>query len=192
MWRNSATRYGTIAQLLHWGIVFLLCVQVVLAEIAEDLPLGLQKLVVLSRHKSFGITILSLALLRLAWRWLSRPPPLPTGMTPLERALARLTHWGFYVLLFSLPLSGWLMSSAANFPVSYFGLLTLPDLIGPDKDLVEQLKDVHELIGKVLFAAIGLHVAAALKHHFFNKDDVLWRMLPGRDHSLDGQQDVRK
>lgn len=180
MWRNSTTRYGAIAQLFHWAIVLLVGVQVVLAEIAEDLPLGLQKLGVLARHKSFGITILSLALLRLAWRRLSPPPTLPPQMRPYERALANLTHWGFYVFLICLPLSGWLMSSAANFPVSYFGLLTLPDLISPDKELVEPIKNLHELLGKLLFATIAIHVAAALKHHFFDRDDVLRRMLPGK------------
>ena len=180
MWRNSATRYGGIAQLFHWVVVVLIAVQVVLAEIAEDLPLGLEKLAALARHKSFGMTILGLIVLRLSWRLLNPPPPLPSHMKPYESGLARLTHWVFYALLVCIPVSGWLMSSAANFPVSYFGLLTFPDLIGPDKEAVERLKEIHELLGKLLFVTIALHVAAALKHHFVDGDDVLRRMLPGR------------
>lgn len=179
MWRNSSTRYGAVAQLLHWLIVVLVGVQITLAKIAEGLPLGIEKLGVLARHKSFGVTIFGLAFIRLMWRWWSPPPALPAHMKTYEMRLARLTHRGFYVLLFCLPISGWLMSSAANFPVSYFGLFTLPDLIDPDKTLVPKLKLVHEGFGILLFATIALHIVGALKHHFVDRDNVLRRMLPG-------------
>ena len=178
MWKNSAVRYGIVAKSLHWAVAVLIALQIILAEIAEDLPLGLEKLAIVSRHKSFGMTVLALVLLRLTWRLINPPPPLPQ-MRAYESVLAKMTHWGFYVLLVALPISGWLMSSAANFSVSYFGLFTFPDLIEPDKETVEQLKDLHELIGKLLMATIVLHAAAALKHHFVDRDDVLRRMLPG-------------
>jgi cytochrome b561 len=116
--------------------------------------------------------------LRLLWRLKNPAPELPSGMTPLERRLARGTHIAFYVLLFAMPLTGWLMSSAKNYSVSWFGLFTWPDLIGKNEHAFDLLRSTHHLLGKVLFAIAVLHILAALKHHFWNKDDVLRRMLP--------------
>jgi cytochrome b561 len=177
--RNSSVRYGSVAQFLHWAIVVLLIVQVTLGKIAHELPVGLDRLVMMARHKSFGITILGLALVRLAWRWIDRPPP-PPPMPRWQEIAARLNHWALYALLFALPLTGWLMSSASNRPVSWFGLAQLPDFIGPDAGLKELFEEVHETLVNVLFVLAGLHVAAALKHQFIDRDGLLWRMLPGR------------
>jgi cytochrome b561 len=177
--RNSPVRYGSVAQFLHWAIVVLLVVQVTLGKIAHELPLGLERLVMIARHKSVGITILGLALVRLAWRWIDRPPP-PPPMPRWQELAARLNHGALYALLFALPLTGWLMSSAANRPASWFGLLQLPDFIAPDPGLKELFMEVHELLVNVLFVLAGLHVAAALKHQFIDRDGLLQRMLPGR------------
>ena len=176
--RNSPVRYGSVAQALHWAVVALLVVQVTLGKIADDLPLGLEKLAVLARHKSFGITILGIAVLRLAWRLIDRPPPLPP-MPRWQRAAAHLSHWGLYALLFALPISGWLMSSASNFPVSWFNRVQLPDLVGPDPALKERFHDLHHLFIYALYGLVGIHVAAALKHQFLDRDGLLMRMLPG-------------
>lgn len=177
--RNSALRYGIVAQSLHWAIVVLLIVQVTLGMIADELPLGLEKLALLARHKSFGITILGLAVIRLAWRWIDRPPP-PPPMPRWQQLAANLNHWALYALLFAMPLSGWMMSSASNYPVSWFGLAQLPDLVLPDRSLKEQLEEVHELLATILISLALLHVAAALKHQFFDRDGLLFRMLPWR------------
>ncbi len=171
-------RYTAIAQALHWIIAALIAVQFTLAWTADDLPLGMHKLALLARHKSFGMTVLMLAVLRLVWRLFNPAPPLPAGMTGIERFLARATHFAFYVLLFAMPLTGWLMSSAKNYSVSWFGLFTWPNLIGPNERSFQILKETHDLLSDVLFAIVILHVLAALKHHFWNKDDVLKRMLP--------------
>lgn len=176
--RESATRYGTVAQLFHWCIAALIVTQFVLANLADDLPVGMHKLALLARHKSFGMTVLMLALLRLLWRLKNPPPPLPAGMTSIEQRLARLTHGAFYVLLFAMPLSGWLMSSAKNYSVSWFGLFTWPNLISKSENAFKLLRGTHEILSDVLFAIAVLHILAALKHHFWNKDDVLLRMLP--------------
>jgi cytochrome b561 len=168
-----------VAQTLHWAIVILLIVQVTLGKIADELPLGLEKLVLLARHKSFGITILGLAVIRLAWRWIDRPPPLPP-MPRWQQLAAKLNHWALYTLLFAMPLSGWMMSSASNYPVSWFGLAQLPDLVAPDRSLKEQLEEVHELLATILISLALLHVAAALKHQFLDRDGLLFRMLPWR------------
>jgi cytochrome b561 len=178
--RNTSVRYGYVAQALHWVIVALLVVQVTLAKIAEGLPLGLEKLAVLARHKSFGITILGLAIVRLGWRLFNRPPAEPP-MPRWQFAVARLNHWALYALLFAMPITGWLMSSAHAYPVSWFGLVQLPDLVAPDEMLEERLEAVHETLAKLLIALVLLHVAAALKHQFVDRDGLLFRMLPWRD-----------
>ena len=174
---NTETRYGLVPQLLHWAVVVLIGVQYWLAERAEDLPLGMEKLATITRHKSVGITILLLALVRIAWRLLDRPPP-PPPMPAWQRNAAALAHWGLYALLFALPLTGWMMSSAANYPVSWFGLLQLPDLVMPSEELHEVLEEFHEALFVALLSLAGLHVLAALKHQFVDRDGLLSRMLP--------------
>jgi cytochrome b561 len=124
------------------------------------------------------MTILALAVLRLLWRLFNRPPELPTGMTAIEKTLARATHVLFYVFLFVMPLTGWMMSSAKNYSVSWFHQFTWPNLIGPNEQAFNLLRTTHDTLSWLLFALALLHILAALKHHFWNKDDVLRRMLP--------------
>ena len=176
--QTSPTRYSAVAQAFHWTIAALIVVQFVLANLQEDLPLGAHKLALLARHKSFGMTVLMLAVLRLLWRLKNPPPALPAEMRPIERQLARATHFAFYVLLFAMPLTGWLMSSAKNYSVSWFGLFTWPNLIAKNEAAFEALRTTHDLLSGALFAIAVLHILAALKHHFWNKDNVLLRMLP--------------
>lgn len=176
--RNSAERYGAVAQALHWLIVVLLVVQVTTALLADDMPVGLAKLTMLARHKSFGMTILMLAVLRVLWRIVTPAPALPANLKPYERRLARITHFALYALLFIMPLTGWVMSAAHNYPVSWFHLFTWPNPVAPDHELAETLEDVHETFAFVLGGVVTLHILAALKHRFVLKDDVLQRMLP--------------
>jgi cytochrome b561 len=176
--QNTKHRWGALSQLFHWTIVVLLIVQVTLAFMAEDLPNGLRKLTLLARHKSVGITILILVILRLIWRQLNQNPDLPGNLKPYERLAARFTHIALYVLLFAMPLSGWMMSSARGFPVSWFGFIQLPDLVPKSKPLYDFFIATHETLACVLAVVVALHVAGALKHHFIHKDDVLRRMLP--------------
>ena len=176
--RSSPTRYGAVAQLFHWLIAALIVAQFTLAYLADDLPIGIHKLALLARHKSFGMTVLMLAILRLLWRLKNPPPLLPSGMTPLERTLARATHIAFYVLLFAMPITGWLMSSAKNYSVSWFGLFNWPNLIAKNETAFDLLRSTHHILSYALFAIAVLHILAALKHHFWDKDDVLLRMLP--------------
>lgn len=177
--RNTPERYGSVAQTLHWLIVLLLVGQVAAGMIAEELPDGFDKLVLLARHKSVGITILGLASLRVAWRFIDRPPP-PPPMPRWQYLASRASHWVLYALLLAMPLTGWMMSSASNYPVSWFGLVQLPDLVGPDRGLKHLLEEVHETLANALIALVLLHVAAALKHQFWDRDGLLWRMLPWR------------
>ena len=176
--RNTTRAWGSLSKAFHWIIVLLIINQWIIAERAADLPKGPALIAALWWHKSFGITILMLAVLRLVWRWANPVPDLTSETAPWERVLARISHVLLYGLIFAMPLSGWMMSSARSFSVSWFGLFQLPDLVAPDRALYERLHDLHELLFKVLVGVAVLHVAGALKHHFMDKNDVLRRMLP--------------
>ncbi len=177
--RNTLARWGSVAQLLHWAIVVLIVTQFVLAYTSQSLPLGMAKLAMLARHKSWGITILALAIIRLVWRLVNRQsPPLPNTLKLWERLAAHVTHYGLYILLFAMPITGWAMSSARQFPVSWFSLVQLPDFVAPNRPLYDVLHSVHMWLSWTLIAIAVLHIGAALKHHFVLRDDVLRRMLP--------------
>jgi cytochrome b561 len=175
--RNTTVRWGSVAQFLHWLIVALIVTQVILALAASERH-GMAKLAMLARHKSVGITILMLALVRLVWRLVNPTPPLPSTLKPYERLLARFTHAALYVLIFAMPITGWIMSSARGFPVSWFSLVQLPDLVAKNRPLYEAMLKTHGALALTLGAVAALHLLAALKHHFVLKDTVLRRMLP--------------
>ncbi len=175
----SSQTYTQTARWLHWLIAGAIVLQYVLAELAEtaaESGSALAQLALLANHKSVGMTILGVALVRLVWRWRFPPPALPAETPGWQRAAAHGTHWGLYLCMFLLPLSGWLMSSASAYSVSWFGLFTLPDLVGPDEALEEQLKLVHEWLANGLFILALLHLGAALKHALWDRDGLLLRM----------------
>jgi len=176
--RNTTRYWGVLSKALHWIIVLLIINQWWIAGRAESLPLGTAKLQAIGLHKSFGMTILALAILRLVWRWLNPVPTLDGLAKSWERKLASLSHVLLYGLIFAIPLSGWLMSSARNFPVSWFGLFQFPDLVGADKSLYDLMHDLHGLLFAALVIVALMHIAGALKHHFIDKNEVLRRMLP--------------
>lgn len=175
----TTTSYTLTARWLHWLIVAAIVLQYVLANLA-DVAAGesetLRQLALLANHKSVGMTILVVAILRLAWRWRHPAPALPLHMGEWQRRAASLTHWSLYGCLLLLPTSGWLMSSASAYSVSWFNILPLPDLVGPDEQLTEQLKVVHEALAGCLFVLALLHIGAAIKHALWDRDDVLIRM----------------
>lgn len=184
---NTPNRYGGVTQLLHWLIVVLIIAQWTLAELAHEAghdkaahpAEALHQLALLARHKSIGLTIFALALVRLVWRFLSPPPPFPPAMPRWQVIGAKLTHFAFYALLLLLPISGLVMSAASNYPVSYFGWFTIPNVVAPDEALKDIMKERHEMLFDILMAFAVVHVIAALKHQFVDRDNVLRRMLPG-------------
>jgi cytochrome b561 len=178
MQTSPQPRYSPVAQLLHWLVAILIVAQFVLARIAGHLPFGIRKLAVLAQHKSVGMSILVLAIIRLGWRFTHRAPARPNDMSRSERGLAHLSRVGLYGLLFLMPLSGWIMSSAKNYSVSWFGLFTWPNLVSPNEAAFNFFRRVHQSLSILLMTVAALHLLAAMKHHFWNKDDVLLRMLP--------------
>ncbi len=177
MLRNSISRYGWPHQLAHWLMAAVIIGMFAVGLYMEDLPLGPEKLKLYGIHKSVGSLLLAAVVLRYCWR-LMNPVPSLKHMAKIEQLGAHLGHYALYGLMLALPLSGWLMSSAAGFPVSVFGWFTLPDLIAPDRELSTLLKEAHELLGFTIILTASGHVAAALFHHFIKKDTVLRRMLP--------------
>lgn len=179
IWKNTATRYGAMAQTLHWLTFALLLGSFGLGLYMIDLPLSPQKLKLISWHKWVGVTVFALALARLAWRMHSPPPPLP-AMAPWQRHAAGAVHALIYLLLFLIPITGWIGSSAKGISTVYLGLVKLPDPVSKDPALADFLFQVHWLLNKTLLAAVAVHVAAALKHQFLDRDGLLERMLPSR------------
>ena len=170
-------RYTGPAIATHWLIAALILVAFPLGLYMHELPLSPTKLKLYSYHKWIGITVLLLFVPRILWRITHRPPaPLP--MPAWQHRIAEGTHHLLYLLMFLVPLSGWLMSSAKGFQVVYFGVLPLPDLVGKSEDLGDLLKEVHEALNFGLLALVGLHVAGTLKHMIIDKDGTLRRMLP--------------
>jgi cytochrome b561 len=172
---NSETRYGIVAILLHWIMAVLLIGLLVLGLYMVDLPINIEKLKLYGWHKEYGILALFLVCFRLVWRWINITPRLSLPM--LEKIAARLVHWSFYGFMFAMPITGWLITSAAGLPVSFFGWFVLPDLISPDPQLMNLFQVIHQWLGYGLIITIVLHFSAALKHHFINKDDILRRII---------------
>lgn len=177
--RNSAHRWGWVAQFLHWSIALMVIGLAIVGLLMDEMANSPDKLKVYALHKSTGLTVLALVLLRLLWRLIDTRPPLPASMPRWQRLLSSATHGLLYLLLLLMPLSGWLYNSASNFPLRWFGLFKVPALTGPDRDIKQWANDIHETGFYVLAALFALHVAAALKHHFIDRDATLARMTPG-------------
>lgn len=173
-------RYTRTAMSLHWLIALMIIGLFAFGLYMVELPLSPQKLKFYSYHKWAGVTVFLLVLLRLLWRITHRPPELPAAMPRWQVKAAKAGHHLLYLLMVIVPLSGWLMSSAKGFQTVWFGVLPLPDFVAPDKALAETLKAAHKWFAYGLAALVLAHVAAALKHHFIDRDGLLARMLPGR------------
>jgi cytochrome b561 len=175
---KGSARYGTLAKVFHWATFLLLLGSFGIGLTMVDLPLSPRKLQVYSWHKWAGVTVFLITILRLGWRCIHPAPAFPDSMPRWQKAAARLSHAGLYVMLLVMPVSGWVMSSALGIPTAYFGLLPLPDLVAPDRDLGEALTQLHYLLGRAFAILIGVHIGAAAYHHFVLRDDITRGMLP--------------
>jgi cytochrome b561 len=143
-----------------------------------DAGFDTRKITLILYHKELGILALTLAVLRLAWRVGHVLPALVETLPEWQKVTARFVHLCFYGLMFALPVTGWLMSSAAGFPVSFLGLFDLPDFVSPNEYLFREFVRAHKWLGYALIGLTLVHVGAALGHHFLAKDDTLRKMLP--------------
>jgi len=180
MLANTADAWGVPAKFFHWTVALLIVVQIGLGLAAALWRLSPLKLELFVWHKSTGMLILVLMLARLAWRLANRSPALPPQTPAWERCAAQASHVLLYLLAVALPLSGWVINSAAGVPFSIFWLVPLPAIVAPDERLEELAKLVHFSLLVALCLVLALHIAAALRHHFVKRNAILIRMLPGR------------
>ncbi len=181
---STVRRYNGLSIALHWILAIALVGMFGMGLYMADLPFSPQRLKLYNWHKWAGITVLLLSAIRLLWRLTHRPPALPQavslGMPGWQMQAYHATHGLMYALFFIVPLVGWAYSSAAGFPIVWFGVVALPDFVSADKALAELIKPWHEISAFALAALVLLHVGAALKHQWIDKDGLLTRMLPGR------------
>ncbi|AKS42861.1 cytochrome b [Wenzhouxiangella marina] len=175
--RNTRTRFGLIAQSLHWAVVIGLLLQFIWAWRIDEAESIRQQFALVNQHKSIGLTVFGLALIRLAWRFFDRPPAWPESMRAWERLAASLTHWALYGLILAIPLSGWAWSTAAGHSTSWFGALDLPALLPVNENLADILEELHEALAISLLGLAALHVLAALRHQFVLRDGLMRRIL---------------
>jgi cytochrome b561 len=173
-------RFPRLSIFFHWLIAVLIIGAFALGSIMTEMKISPNKLQFYSWHKWLGVSILALVALRLLSRAILGAPAYPDSMQKWEKQLATATHIFLYFLMFAVPISGYFYTSAAGIPVVYFKLIELPTFIGPNPELKPILKELHEILTTILLIVVSLHVAAALKHHFIDKDGVLQRMLPGK------------
>lgn len=176
--RNSSTRWGAVSMLLHWTIVVLLGWLAWLGLTMVDMPPTPAKINAYALHKSLGLTLLALVAMRLAWRlFAGAPAPVP-GTPGWQARIASATHWAMYVLLFAMPLSGWLFNSASGYPLQWFKQFNLPAMVARNEELAQAAIQVHEYGFWLLLLLVLAHAGAAFYHHLFQGDDTLRRMLP--------------
>ena len=176
---DPTSRYSATAIALHWVLAVAIIGAFGMGLYMSDLPLSPTRLKLYNWHKWAGVTILALSALRLLWR-LTHRPPADLPMPAWQARAAHAVHGLLYLTFFAVPLSGWAYSSAAGFPIVWFGVLPLPDFVPVDKALAHQLKELHEALAWGLALLVLAHLGAALKHHLIDKDGLLLRMMPAR------------
>ena len=172
-------RYTRTAIVVHWLIALLIVGTFTMGLVMTDIPgITPTKLKYYSWHKWAGVTVLTLATLRLLWRLTHRAPAYPPSMPDWQKSAANALHGLLYVLMFAVPLSGYFYSLSAGVPVVWFGLFQLPVLIDASPELKPVLKGLHFWLNMGLAGCVALHIAAALKHQFVDRDGIVKRMLP--------------
>lgn len=172
------SRYSMGAIILHWAIAIAVIVSWRIAESAEHASEA-EEAAIMADHMAVGMIILLLTVLRLVWRGTHSQPAFPDDLSKWERVAARAVHFTFYVLLVGLPLMGWLGSSMEGASIDVFGTFTLPGLpVTTNRGLGHEILEVHGTLGEIMLYLIVLHVLGALKHHFYDRNGALYRMLP--------------
>ena len=181
MIKNTSQQWGLVSQALHWGIALLMILVIGLGLIGQELPLSGEKIKIFVYHKSVGILILALVLVRIYWKLSQTQPQAAEGITPEQHKMAGLGHGVLYGLMLALPLSGWLLNSAAGFPFKWMDLFAFPSIPGVGESVKDLFVQVHLYLFYGLLVVLAGHIGMALLHHFKFKHTVLSRMLPKND-----------
>lgn len=178
MLKNTDRSFGSIAKFFHWTIALLIIGILCVGFYMGGIPDEIKREQIFNMHKLFGLTVLSLAVLRLLWRWINPVPVLPS-MPWWEVVLERTVKFLLYVSLFAMPISGWIFSTAAGY-APHLGQFSIPaPFVKLDLTLAGQVFKVHQAIAWGIIVLLCMHVAGGLKHHFIDKDNILKRMMPG-------------
>jgi cytochrome b561 len=175
--KSTETRWGSVAQAIHWLMAIAIISNGIIGLIMDEMPRGMTKLNTFAIHKSIGLTVLALLILRVSWRFFDRKPrdePMPRW----QRLVAHGTHGVLYLLMLAIPLSGWIYNSAHGYPLQWFKLFNLPALTGKNEALSDIAGESHEILFWVIVVVLVAHVGGALVHHWFERDNTLLRMLP--------------
>jgi len=178
---DTSRSFGFTSILLHWVSAVLIAVLFVMGQIMEDMSRGPDKADLMAVHQSLGMLLLILVLARLLWRLGQGFPAAPGDAGSLANRVSRLWHWLLLIVIIAIPASGYMVSETATQGISFFGMFALPDLMGANHDLHEVFEEIHETMSKLLIPLVIVHVLAAFKHHYFDRDDTLKRMMgPGK------------
>jgi cytochrome b561 len=175
--KSSETRWGSVTQAIHWLMAVAIIGNGILGLIMDEMPRGMTKLNTFAIHKSIGLTVLALLILRVSWRFFERKPrdePMPRW----QRLAAHATHAVLYLLMLAIPLSGWIYNSAHGYPLQWFKWFNLPALVEKNQALSDIAGETHEILFWVIVVVLVAHVGGALVHHWFERDNTLLRMLP--------------
>lgn len=181
MLKNTRNSYGSISKWLHWMIFLLVSIMLVGGFFMEDLPESMQS-AVYRAHKLTGLCILGLMAFRFIWRLINPTPGYPDSMPTWQKLAALFAHWALYIALFAMPISGWVLSTAAGHPPVLYGTdiaVAFPG-VGLDNGFAHMLGNVHEFWAYVILTLLAFHIAASLKHHYVDHDDILKRMMPAK------------
>ena len=183
--KQESDSYGFVLKFIHWTTALLIMGLLFVGLYMADLPLSETKLKIYMLHKSFGLLVLALVVVRVFTKFLSPKVRSLDTHQAWEKFLAKLTHIFLYFALFAMPLSGWIMSSAGEFPVSFFGI-PVPPLTAKNKELFDLCREFHEVLATILIAIVALHLAGALKHHVIDRDRTMMRMMNSKNYNFAG------
>ncbi len=180
--KNTTTEFGLISKSLHWGVILIFLAQFFLAGTMKELPndgaaLGMSKWALHDLHKSLGVLVLLLGIFRIYWRVSGVLPEWKQALSTLEARLVGFTEWGLLSLMIAMPATGYLMSNAGGFPVKFFGLFTLPAVIGKSKAAGELFHELHGICAMLVMVIVALHLGLILKRTLVNKDRFIFRMI---------------
>ena len=177
--KNTVKEYGTVSKTWHWLVLVIVIIMLVIASKSGDLPRGPEKLELVLLHASFGLLLLFILSARLLWRWWNITPAKMPHIPVWQHVLSRAVHYGLYIVLFAQALSGMARFATAGYKVPFFGMFEVAFPMDKDEAMNELMGDLHGIFPIVLLVLLGIHLLAALYHHFWLRDDTLRRMTTG-------------